>query len=115
RPVRPVEFKHWCSERLKFQDSRRDSLNLSSMRRLTTVRSRIVGQSVQIDDDELLVKRIVRRELPGEPAAPDHPIAAVVYEGQNQLCAVATAEMEDLFLNRKSAAHGDCQTLPLCE
>ncbi len=121
-PVKAVEFGHWCARSLDLQDDdtgARDPLNLFAMRRLTTVGStEIVGQSVSnVPDDHpsLLRKRIVRRKPPGQPVSPEGRVAAVRYEGQEQLCAVALNRMTDLFLAEQSKALGDCETLPLCE
>jgi hypothetical protein len=113
-PVKPVEFKHWCSERLKFQpddNGDRDSVNLLAARRLTNVDNiGLVYQSVH----ENATRRIVRREAPAVPVS-DGPVAAVVYDGQQQQCAVAINRLEDLFLAESSDAVGDCEALPLCE
>jgi hypothetical protein len=100
QPVRAVEFKHWCTERLKFQDNTPASLDLFSMRRLTSVRGAIIGQSVDRKQDELpslLEKRLVNREMPGIPATPGS-LAAVLSDGGGEMCAVATDQLTDLFL-----------------
>lgn len=116
RDVRPVEFKHWCDARLEYEQNEgdmRDSSNLRTARRLTTVHDSIVVQHVKNGPQSSLWRqRGVKRERPGRPAAPT-PLAVVEYAGEQ--CRVELGDMTDLFLDQEYDAVASCEEVPACE